>query len=445
MAFQPEIRISPSTGSLALSVNVAPLMNPATLRNLSASTLIQTFGSQIKEQTWDKVKYTALNKVAEYNQKIQDEVKKEVQVVKDYNDELVRLQNLLINKQITEEVYNEGVKEAQRSKLEKEADIKAQIRKLTLDIQNEVKDPYLKAKEEYKLLKAQRKIKKEERKKESKEAKKERRRIVLNNAAVSITSAARDLAPVIALQLVNQFSFIISQRKELEKLVEITNVYITKATTPETISIAINLKNSAISLINNSLKKLENIQKKISDLVRYIPIISLIISILTSLPIPVSVPPGVGIPLSVIMKIVETLRKANEKIAKIIPIIGIAEGILFKEINLLRALIDQLAAINQIVEIKTVENLDQQQIDDLTKSILPSNNTQLVPTYKGFDFILKQEQDSKFEVKGNKRHYAVAVNSNGREILKSDYSFTLDPNDLVEQLKLIIDQQNLQG
>jgi len=38
MAFNPEIRISPSTGSLALSVNVAPLMNPATLRNLSAST-----------------------------------------------------------------------------------------------------------------------------------------------------------------------------------------------------------------------------------------------------------------------------------------------------------------------------------------------------------------------------------------------------------------------
>ena len=31
------------------------------------------------------------------------------------------------------------------------------------------------------------------------------------------------------------------------------------------------------------------------------------------------------------------------------------------------------------------------------------------------------------------------------EVIKSDYSFTLDPNDLVDQLKLIIDQQNLQG
>jgi uncharacterized coiled-coil protein SlyX len=163
------------------------------------------------------------------------------------------------------------------------------------------------------------------------------------------------------------------------------------------------------------------------------------------LPFPVSVPPGAGIPISVIIRVIEFLRKANEKIAKVIPIIGIAEGILSKEVNLLRALIDQLAAINQVIENKTTTELNQEQLDALTESLLPSNNTNLVPPYKGFNFILKQEQNSNFEVKGNKRHYAVAVNSSGREILKSDYSFTLDPNDLVEQLRLIIDQRNLQG
>jgi len=39
----------------------------------------------------------------------------------------------------------------------------------------------------------------------------------------------------------------------------------------------------------------------------------------------------------------------------------------------------------------------------------------------------------------------VAINRDGVEQLKSEYSFTLDPNDLVEQLKLVIDQKNLQG
>ena len=66
-------------------------------------------------------------------------------------------------------------------------------------------------------------------------------------------------------------------------------------------------------------------------------------------------------------------------------------------------------------------------------------------SYKGFTFALKEENNPKFNVRGNKRHYAVAINKNNVEIVKSDYSFTQDPNDLIEQLKLIIDQQNLQS
>jgi thiol-disulfide isomerase/thioredoxin len=37
------------------------------------------------------------------------------------------------------------------------------------------------------------------------------------------------------------------------------------------------------------------------------------------------------------------------------------------------------------------------------------------------------------------------INKDGIEVLKSELSFTLDPTDLVEQLKIIIDQQNLQA
>ena len=66
-------------------------------------------------------------------------------------------------------------------------------------------------------------------------------------------------------------------------------------------------------------------------------------------------------------------------------------------------------------------------------------------TYKGFKFALREENNPKFEVRGNKRHYAVAINKQNIDQLKSEPSFTLDPNDLIEQLKLVIDQQNLQG
>jgi hypothetical protein len=63
--------------------------------------------------------------------------------------------------------------------------------------------------------------------------------------------------------------------------------------------------------------------------------------------------------------------------------------------------------------------------------------------YKGFKFYIKEEEDPNFVVKGNKRRYAVALNKDGNEILKSQYSFTLEPDILVEELKLIIDEKNL--
>jgi hypothetical protein len=103
------------------------------------------------------------------------------------------------------------------------------------------------------------------------------------------------------------------------------------------------------------------------------------------------------------------------------------------------ATLDQL----ELLSLETLEDPQPQ----------PSTSTSQVPSlqdqaglYKGFRFQIKEEQDPRFVVRGTiKRRYAVAINRQGVEVLKSEYSFTLDPNDLVDQLKLIIDKQKLQG
>jgi hypothetical protein len=63
--------------------------------------------------------------------------------------------------------------------------------------------------------------------------------------------------------------------------------------------------------------------------------------------------------------------------------------------------------------------------------------------YKGFRFFIREEMNSKFVVKGNKRRYMIAKNKANEEVLKSSYSFTLEPDVLAEELKLIIDQKGL--
>ena len=110
-------------------------------------------------------------------------------------------------------------------------------------------------------------------------------------------------------------------------------------------------------------------------------------------------------------------------------------------------LISQLHDISQLLNEKTLTGLNEEELTNLTNSL--RTNIDQFGEYKGFKFKIKEEQtlgaQQAVVVKGNKRHYAVAVNRDGVEVIKSDYSFTLDPNDLVDQLKLIIDQQNLQG
>jgi hypothetical protein len=63
--------------------------------------------------------------------------------------------------------------------------------------------------------------------------------------------------------------------------------------------------------------------------------------------------------------------------------------------------------------------------------------------YKGFRFFVREEVNSRFIVKGNKRRYMIAKNRLDQEVLQSSYSFTLEPDVLAEELKLLIDQKGL--
>ena len=91
-----------------------------------------------------------------------------------------------------------------------------------------------------------------------------------------------------------------------------------------------------------------------------------------------------------------------------------------------------------------LNNSNLNTLSGLANQITPTNTTNL-GEYKGFTFFTREENDPKFNVRGNKRHYVVAVDTKNVERIKSDYSFTLNPQQLVLQLKLTIDQQNLQG
>jgi hypothetical protein len=425
---------------MANNLNIGSVISPDVLKTISSAAVIKTFGDQLINKAKEKIISAALGKKQELIDQIKEIVVLKIKVWSDHGTELKRLEILLKEKQITQDQYDKAVakeNEAYQNKLE---DLEKLNLKLKEDLAKIIADPLAKLK----LLKNKRKLRREKRKNRNRAERAKARRALAKKLAIN---AAKTLAPILALQLANKFAAVLSQRAQLEKLVDQVNAYIDQANTPETIAIATNLRNNAIKLINNSIGKLTNLEKTIAQISLYITIFTTIVAILSAIPIPTAVPPGIGIPVNVITRIVKSLEKAAKLIVSLSVVTAIAITILEAEISKLNDLIERLKEVNQLLDSKSATNLNEQELADLSNTFLPVGGE--FEMYKGFKFAIKEEQtlgaQQAVVVKGNKRRYAVAINRDGTEILKSDNSFTLDPNDLIDQLKLIIDQRNLQG
>jgi hypothetical protein len=312
-----------------------------------------------------------------------------------------------------------------------------------------------------------------------------------------IRNLYKGLVQITATLLTQQLVKVIANSADLQNLVDKTNDIIDAAETIDQLNQARVARNGCISTINNQENKIKAILSILNTLNVILTIFGILTAILDKVP--------VASPLGVLSKPVTILWA---KAADIRDGIGITVSILIPMLNsaifILEDLKRQLHEINQRIEDKTlllltddeligyldgIKNLSQDPlcntnqlpgesdtdyydrlrtnpcIQDLLAKEAPQANPldlsnasiltlaqQITPpssnnlgTYKGFTFILKEENDPNFVVRGFKRHYAVAINTKSVEQVKSDYSFTLDPQQLVAQLKFIIDQQNLQG
>ena len=226
--------------------------------------------------------------------------------------------------------------------------------------------------------------------------------------------------------------------KKIENLVDSVNLFIKNIKTEKDIIKAKLYINRAKLIINTNRQKLETIQTILSILEILVPLLDIILSLFKSNPIPSAVPPGVGIPLGVINTIDSKTKTLDD--------IKLAASILLRISNkIVSKLIDDLNY--QESRLLPIEGLLDSGLNNLTSSQILNLSPQLGYLqgydYKGFKFFIKEENNPKFVVKGNKRKYATAVNKDGNDILKSTSSFTLSPDVLIEELKLQIDQKGL--
>ena len=230
--------------------------------------------------------------------------------------------------------------------------------------------------------------------------------------------------------------------KKIETLVDDTITVIENATTKQDIEKAKLFRNNALIVISSNRKRLITVQQIIDILNLLAPLITPIVIFFKSNPIPSAVPPGVGVPLGTIATIDDKNRKLQDIIDSSLSIVSVLSSIVSKLIDDLDYQESRLNQVGNILE----QNLDNLSINDLNDLLLSSSQGLGYLNgydYKGFKFFIKEENNPNFVVKGNKRRYATAVNKDGNDVLQSSSSFTLEPDVLVEELKLQIDQKGL--
>jgi len=301
------------------------------------------------------------------------------------------------------------------------------------DIDNILNDPFAKQKEDINKFKQKVTLQQSKTKITFSKSKKARKKAILKNVAKSLLS-------VLPLLLVDRIGAVIAQNSKIGELVDKANAIIEAANASNEAAQLDNAKlvrDNALTVIQNNEEKLIRINDQIKQISTYITVFNIAISIINTIANVLSnLPAPVAPVLAFIVKAIRNLDKILDRIQPIVaalsaylPIISLAFD---SAISILAGYKIQLLKVNGTLE--------------EVASLLPSPLLDIefgtdFPTYKGFKFALREENRS--SVRGNKRHFAVAIDTNNVEVLKSESSFTLDPNDLIEQLKLVIDRENL--
>jgi len=442
-----------STNQIINQTNVSNLISPDINKTLNAIKDPKAFGDQLLEAEKQKLKKKLLGIVGQLKDALVEAIKKVADLEINHQKTLLSLNkkrnppDIILNGEVikgipllTEEEYQTALLNENRNYEKAKSDLEKEKDDLNKKLIKIIADPYKDAKEKIKKAKDNLRKKLNRSKEEKRKARKALAKQVLKNLK-------KTLVPIITLVLTEKLIDILSDSERIEELIIQTNLIIDSADTKEKINQAKAARDSALAIINNQEKKIQSVLNQILQMEVYITIFDTIISIILAIPIPSSVPPGIGVPVNLIIKLQRLLATAEKIASGLSLLLAIFIPILEEVITDLENYKQQLHDISDLLDETTTSVLDTNQLSVLLDQITQTQN--VIEEYKGFKFVIKEEQtlgvNTAKVVKGFKRHYAAAIDRDGVERIKSEYSFTQEPQILVDQLKLIIDQKNLQG
>jgi hypothetical protein len=225
----------------------------------------------------------------------------------------------------------------------------------------------------------------------------------------------------------------------LGALVDRTNETIQAATTKTDIQKAKVARDAALATLSSAEAQVNNFRRVLSTMSRVITVLTLLLNIATALPIA----PYQTAPIAI--QATRILARFNPVLVSLSVLLQVSQATLDSFISTIQYERSRLLPLNNVLEQADAQDLSPEEVRDL----LATSSEGLGPVegviYNGFTFSIVEENDPNFVVAGNRRRYAVALDRSGFVVLQSTPSFTLDPNVLIEELKLEIDKRNLEA
>jgi hypothetical protein len=216
----------------------------------------------------------------------------------------------------------------------------------------------------------------------------------------------------------------------------------TSCPSPENLLVIINLRNELTTILNNANKVVTTTNDSINIFQTLLGALNAVLTVLKNIPYPTTGIPPLGLPpitvgvantfSSNINKIQTNINKGQISLSTIQSLTAILAGVLTSILELLNAL-DGL--IQKCAEEQNVPY-------NLINAELVAIQGQVETSYKGFNFAIKLEN---LENPKYPKRYAIAVNQVGITVLRSQSSFTANPQTLIDELKFIIDRDNLKA
>lgn len=204
----------------------------------------------------------------------------------------------------------------------------------------------------------------------------------------------------------------------------------------------IKIRNNLLKVLGSFQNRLDTFTSVANTLTTTVTTTKTLIQVITSIPVPTAVPPGAGIPVSILTKYSNVLIGLNKSLDKLT-----AEALAVTSmISSTKPLVDNLKAKLDLLDI-TIQNCSLDPSVDIAAILAtaqPKGNTgsEGTPnteyTYRGYTLSILQD------IKSSKiapSRYAVATDSRGIVVLKGPLSFSSSTQVLLDEIKFRIDNK----